>query len=48
MVWMVRAMRAFNAVTSQCGRQKVGLVCYAERLIFWGQCLMFYTVRLTF
>ena len=45
---MVRAMCAFNMVTSQCGRQKVGLTCYAVRLTFWGQCLVVYAVRLAF
>jgi len=48
MVRMVRAMCAFNMVTSQCGRQKVGLTCYAVRLTFWGQCLVVYAVRLAF
>jgi len=48
MVQMVRAMRAFNAVTSQCGRQKVCLACYAVRLAFWGRCLAVYAVRLAF
>ena len=41
-------MRAFNTVTSQCGRQKVGLACYVVGLTFWGQCLVFYMVRLAF
>ena len=48
MVQMVRAMCAFNAVTSQCGRQKVGLACYAVRLAFWGRCLAVYAVGLAF
>jgi len=48
MVWMVRVMRVFNAVTLQCGRQKVGLTCYAVCLAFWGQCLAVYAVRLAF
>ena len=48
MVQMVRAMRAFNAVTSQCGRQKVGLACYAVHLAFWGWCLAVYAVHLAF
>ena len=44
----VGIQHGYVMVIMEGGSWKLDLTCYAVHLAYWGHCLMFYMVRLTF